>query len=148
MKKIPLLFLACLLFSCDNDEVSHLASDPPYSELAGVENITAHTATFKVKLNVPVTAEGTSFYIAPGKVILEYGVFYTTDPNQGLRYWQLVAEEVKDASGLYTLTFSDFSPSTKYYVKSMVVAANDKNLMQQVPYNYSENTFEFETLPE
>jgi hypothetical protein len=139
--------LAVLFISCSSNEEPSYEPEPVYSELVAVESITARSAIFTIKMNFPISQNANGYYEMDGKLLWEYGVYYTTNPDQMLRYWQFVDQQVEDPSGTYTLQVTGLSPSTKYYVKSWALTTRDQP-QQQGFINSSENTLEFETLPD
>jgi hypothetical protein len=140
---LAILSFVSIVVSCDDDDDTAPYVDPRYAEMADVSEVTATGATFALKLKRPVT-KTTDGYLVDEMYFDEYSFFYSTDPDQSMRFWQQADGKVADASGTYSLTVSDLKPGTRYYVKAMVIIA--PHAQQMYLWSVSASVLEFETL--
>ena len=141
-----LLFVLCLLLQACSDEEPEYVPEPVYTQITGVKDITSRTASITFKLNFPVTKDSSGMYIMDDKWLWKYGALYTTDTTQQKRLWLFTINIIPDASGSYTIRLEDLAPATTYYARSWVLTT--KEIQAAGLWNESEETIEFETLPE
>lgn len=147
MRPSPLFFLlvlALFLAACSVEEPQYVP-EPVYTRITGVKDITSRTASITFMLNFPVK-DSIGMYIMDNKLLWKYGALYTTDTTQHKRLWSNTIDQIPDTSGSYTIKLSDLAPSTRYFARSWVLTT--KKPYQMGLWNESEETIEFETLPE
>ena len=142
-----LWFVLSLFFFTCSDEQAPYGPEPIYTQVTGVKDITARTASITFKLNFPVTKDSSSgMYIMDNKWLWEYGALYTTDTTQNKRLWLFTINFLPDASGSYIIRLEDLAPATTYYARSWVLTT--KEMYAAGFWNESAETIKFETLPE